>query len=374
MVREANGMAAILDADVVGRCRVTAKDESGWLTRLAQHRVERLEPALARHGGRLVELPGDGARAEFPSAAAALGAAIEFQQAMADANRDQPEDSAVVFRLRLHLDDASWDRDVARRPDGQGWEPARQQERAGGIVVSATLRDAVAGRVPASFAELGGARLGTADQPVHAYEVGWDPADWPAASAAAAQPVTARDDGTPLGRWVVAIAWAALLIGAAWLALAPPRQPASAGWRAPAAGSFDLAQLEKRAETAMARWQGRGEPDEPDDEPANPANAPPADAYDGLYVGMATTRLDGRVVTFKLKVTNGVGSGTQSQRECGTAPIALKVSPFGNVSGMALMFSSTCLKTELAIRGRALGSTLLLHLGSEYLELSKPND
>ena len=41
---------------------------------------------------------------------------------------------------------------------------------------------------------------------------------------------------------------------------------------------------------------------------------------------------------------------------------------------MALMFSSTCLKTALAIRGRALGSTLLLQLGSEYLELSKPND
>ena len=369
MVREANGMAAILDADVVGRCRVTAKDESGWLARLAQHRVERLEPALARHGGRLVKLPGDGARAEFPSAAAALGAAIEFQQAMADANRDQPEDSAVVFRLHLHLDDASGDRDVARRPHEQGWEQAPQQERAGGIVVSATLRDAVVGRVPASFAE-----LGTAEQPAHVYEVGWDPADWPAASAAAARPVTARGDGTPLGRWAGAVAWAALLIGVAWLALVPRPQPASAGWRAPAAGSFDLAQLEKRAEAAMARWQGRGEPDEPDDEPANPANAPPADAYDGLYAGMTTTRLEGRVVTFKLKVTNGIGSGTQSQRECGTAPIALKVSPFGNVSGMALMFSSTCLKTELAIRGRALGSTLLLQLGSEYLELSKPND
>jgi class 3 adenylate cyclase len=377
MVREANGMAAILDADVVGRCRVTAKDESGWLARLAQHRVERLEPALARYGGRLVEQPGDGARAEFPSAAAALGAAIEFQQAMADANRDQAEDGAVVFRLHLHLDDASADRDVARWPDGQGsgqgWEQARQHERAGGIVVSATVRDAVAGRVPASFAELGGARLGTDDQPAHAYEVGWDPADWPAASAAAARPVTPRSDGTPLGRWAGAIVWAALLFGVAWLALAPRPQPASAGWRAPVA-SFDLAQLERRAEAALARWQARGEPDEPDDEPANPANAPPADAYDGLYAGMATTRLDGRVVTFKLKVTNGIGSGTQSQRECGTAPIALKISPFGNVSGMALMFSSTCLKTELAIRGRALGSTLLLQLGSEYLELSKPND
>ena len=112
MVREARRRAVILDADVVGRARVTANDEGGWMARLAQHRVERLEPVLARHGGRLVELPGGRARAEFPNAVAALGAAIEFQQAMADANRGQPGESPVVFRLRLH--DASEDA-AARR-------------------------------------------------------------------------------------------------------------------------------------------------------------------------------------------------------------------------------------------------------------------
>ena len=56
MAREAHGMAAILDADVVNRSRVTEQDQSGWTARLAQHRVERLEPALARHGGRLVAM------------------------------------------------------------------------------------------------------------------------------------------------------------------------------------------------------------------------------------------------------------------------------------------------------------------------------
>ena len=194
-------------------------------------------------------------------------------------------------------------------------------------------------------------------------------------SGGAARPDPAPDAGKRKGRWTVAIAGSVLAAAVIYLASAS----ALAGLGLPGAQSIESLQLERRAVAAFSRWlqvSGRagGELDEADDQPANPANAPPADAYDGLYAGMTTTRLEGRVVTFKLKVTNGIGSGTQSQRECGTAPIALKVSPFGNVSGMALMFSSTCLKTELAIRGRALGSTLLLQLGSEYLELSKPND
>ena len=121
-------------------------------------------------------------------------------------------------------------------------------------------------------------------------------------------------------------------------------------------------------------WNAGAPPHEIDDEPANLENAEPIDAHDGLYVGMVTTRADGRVVTIKLKVTNGIGSGTQIQRECGVAPITLRVSSMGNVTGLALMFSSTCLKTEMAIRGRAIGGTLQLRLGNQYLELSKPND
>ena len=53
-------------------------------------------------------------------------------------------------------------------------------------------------------------------------------------------------------------------------------------------------------------------------------------------------------------------------------PITLKVSSTATVTGLALMFSSTCLKTEMAVRGRAVGGTLQLRLGNQYLELSKP--
>jgi hypothetical protein len=171
-----------------------------------------------------------------------------------------------------------------------------------------------------------------------------------------------------------AIAWAALLLGGIYLAVMPRPSPAASGSSVLGIEILDPMQLKWRAEAALERWRQRPGADEIDDEPANAENAEPIDAYDGLYVGMVTTRADGRVVTIKLKVTNGIGAGTQIQRECGATPITLKVSPTGNVSGLALMFSSTCLKTEMAIRGRAVGGTLQLRLGNQYLELSKPND
>jgi hypothetical protein len=65
------------------------RDESGTLARLRKNRTERLDPALARYGGRLVKLTGDGVLVEFASAVDALSAAIEFQQAVADPNRYQ---------------------------------------------------------------------------------------------------------------------------------------------------------------------------------------------------------------------------------------------------------------------------------------------
>ena len=110
MAREQRRLAAIVATDVVDYSRLMGRDESGTLARLREHRKLRLEPTLARHGGRLVKLTGDGALAEFGSAVDALGAAIEFQQAMATANLDQPKEKAIVFRVGLHL----------RRPH-RGW-------------------------------------------------------------------------------------------------------------------------------------------------------------------------------------------------------------------------------------------------------------
>jgi hypothetical protein len=133
------------------------------------------------------------------------------------------------------------------------------------------------------------------------------------------------------GRWAtIAVAGGVLAAIVIYLASAS----ALAGLGMPDVQSIERLQLERRAVAAFSRWlqasaRNGGELDEADDQPANPANAPPADAYDGLYAGAATTKADSHVVTFKVKVTGGIGSGTQSRPDCGTAPVALKVSPSG---------------------------------------------
>src|SRR6267378_8170774 len=101
LAREQRRLAAIIAADVVSYSRLMGRDESGTLARLREHRKLRFEPTLARHGGRLVKLTGDGALAEFASAVDALDAAIEFQQAMAQANAEQSEDRSEEHTSEL---------------------------------------------------------------------------------------------------------------------------------------------------------------------------------------------------------------------------------------------------------------------------------
>jgi TolB-like protein/class 3 adenylate cyclase len=174
LAREQRRLAAIVAADVVGYSRLMGRDESGTVARLREHRKLRLEPVLARHGGRLVKLTGDGALVEFASAVDALGAAIEFQQAMAEANRDQPQDNAIVFRIGLHLGDLIVDGDDLY---GDGVNVAARLEAEappGGIVISGDVYNAVAGRLKAAFADLGELSLKNIERPVRAFRVQMD--------------------------------------------------------------------------------------------------------------------------------------------------------------------------------------------------------
>jgi TolB-like protein/class 3 adenylate cyclase/Tfp pilus assembly protein PilF len=186
--RERRRLAAILAADVVGYSRLMGRDESGTLARLREHRKQRFEPSLARFGGRLVKLTGDGALAEFPSAVDALGAAIEFQQSMVEANRDQPEDTRIAFRIGLHLGDLIVDGDDLY---GDGVNVAARLEAEappGGIVISRNVQDAVASRLKATFDDLGSLALKNIERPTQVFRVGWLPADWSVPAVTAALP------------------------------------------------------------------------------------------------------------------------------------------------------------------------------------------
>src|SRR5215204_4839912 len=178
LAREQRKLPAIVAADVVGYSRLMGRDESGTLARLRKNRSEHLDPVLAKYGGRLVKLTGDGALVEFASVVDALSAAIEFQQGMAEANANEPASTALVFRMGLHLGDLIVDGDdlygdgvnVAARLEGEA--------QAGGILISGNVRDAVAGRLKATFEDLGGLSLKNIERPVQAFGVRWESSDW----------------------------------------------------------------------------------------------------------------------------------------------------------------------------------------------------
>ena len=72
-------LAAILAADVVGYSRLMERDEEGTLERLKVHRKEFVEPLVAEHRGRVVNLVGDSALCEFASVVDAVACAVAVQ-------------------------------------------------------------------------------------------------------------------------------------------------------------------------------------------------------------------------------------------------------------------------------------------------------
>ncbi|MGO9848719.1 MAG: adenylate/guanylate cyclase domain-containing protein [Methylocella sp.] len=174
MTRERRKLAAIVALDVVGYSRLMERDERGTLATLTEHRTERLEPTLARHGGRLIKLIGDGALVEFGSVVDALNAAIEFQRSMTSANLDRRDDERIVFRIGVHVGDVIIDGDDLY---GDGMNVAARLEGhapPGGILISGNAKDAVVNRVSAEFRDLGRLPLKNIERPVQAFQVMFD--------------------------------------------------------------------------------------------------------------------------------------------------------------------------------------------------------
>jgi adenylate cyclase len=164
-------LAAILAADVVGYSRLMADDEAGTLAALKQHRRTLIDPAIARHNGRMVKLMGDGALVEFASVVDAIACAAEIQEAMAEHNAGVAEARAIVFRIGINLGDVIVEGDdiygggvnVAARLEGLA-EP-------GGICVSGTAYDTAHDKLDLTFESLGEQQVKNIDQPVRTYRV-----------------------------------------------------------------------------------------------------------------------------------------------------------------------------------------------------------
>jgi len=166
-------LAAIVAADVVGYSRMMEADEERTLRTLRLHRTELLEPAVARHGGRIFKVMGDGFLMEFASVVRAARCVIDIQRGMVARNAGVPEDQRFQFRVGINLGDIIVDGDdfhgdgvnVAVRLQGLA-EP-------GGIACSAAVRHEIGGKLDVDFADRGDQRVKNIARPVHVYFANW---------------------------------------------------------------------------------------------------------------------------------------------------------------------------------------------------------
>src|SRR3954468_16892542 len=176
-------LAAILSADAAGYSRLMSEDEVGTVRILATCR-ELVTAVVSRHGGRVVDMPGDNVLAEFASAVAAVEAAGAMQAQLAACNAELPENRRLAFRIGVNLGDVVVENG---RLYGDGVNIAARVEalaEPGGICVSGKVYEEVQRKLDVAFEDLGERALKNIVQPVRVYRVrGAAAAATPAADA-----------------------------------------------------------------------------------------------------------------------------------------------------------------------------------------------
>jgi adenylate cyclase len=177
---EQRRLAAILVADVVGYSKLVGSDEAGTLAELRTLRSNIIEPAIAKHAGRLFKSVGDGFLVEFASAVQAVTAAQAIQQANAG--------GALALRIGIHVGDV-----VVQGDDlmGDGVNVAARIEGVagpGGIALSRAVHEQVRDKLDLAFSDKGEIELRNIARPVQVFLVGGDVAAAPVPTAALALP------------------------------------------------------------------------------------------------------------------------------------------------------------------------------------------
>ncbi|MXN64475.1 adenylate/guanylate cyclase domain-containing protein [Stappia sp. GBMRC 2046] len=162
-------LAAVLAADMAGYSRLMEADEQGTLARLRTHRIELIDPAIAKNQGNIIKTTGDGMLVEFQSVADAVRCAAEIQERMHRRNADVPDDRRIQFRIGINLGDIIFDNDDIF---GDGVNVAARIEQladVGGFCVSQAVYDQVRDRLDIGFEDLGERSVKNIARPVHVW-------------------------------------------------------------------------------------------------------------------------------------------------------------------------------------------------------------
>ncbi|HLH87837.1 MAG TPA: adenylate/guanylate cyclase domain-containing protein [Xanthobacteraceae bacterium] len=235
-------ISALLAADIVKYSRLVADAEEETVRRLAAYRTI-FEEAAARHGGRIVNMVGDAVLAEFASSVDAVRCALDVQAAARASNAAFPPERHMRIRIGVSLADIM-DRDGELFGDGVNITARLESlSPAGAICVSQTVREQVAGKIEATFIDIGEQQVKNLPNPIHAYVIAQPEAEAPPAKKTARPRRGRMLAGAAVG--------AAACVAAAFAAvqLRGERAPASADAAPPQLASvgpasrFDLAKL-----------------------------------------------------------------------------------------------------------------------------------
>ena len=162
-------LIAVVYADMVGYSRLIGLDDAETLERLRAVRTAVIDPAIAEHGGRIVQTGGDSLLMVFDSIDGAVRCAVKVQQQVPNHDAGHAPDRAIRFRIGIDIGDA-----IADGADLHGdgvIVAARLQAECppGGICVSRAVRDHVHDRLDLAFETLGLLNLKNIARPVEAF-------------------------------------------------------------------------------------------------------------------------------------------------------------------------------------------------------------
>ena len=130
-----------------------------------------MEPLLAAHHGRLVQVVGDGVLVEFGSVVDAVLCAVELQEAIAAHQAAVDADRRFQLRIGVNLGDVVADGDFIL---GDGVNVAARLEQLcepGGVLVSETVREHVGNKLAVVFEYIGPLALKNIARPVGAHRI-----------------------------------------------------------------------------------------------------------------------------------------------------------------------------------------------------------
>jgi len=163
-------LAAILAADAVGYSKLMSADEEKTLKILSAHRAV-IDGIIEFHEGRIVGTAGDSVLAEFASPVEAVRCAVEVQDALKTRNDSLPPEDRMLFRVGVNLGDV-----IAKDDDilGDGVNIAARLEsiaEPGGICVSSSVYDQIAGKLDLGFIDIGTQNLKNIQRPIQVYRI-----------------------------------------------------------------------------------------------------------------------------------------------------------------------------------------------------------